>query len=187
MKKAITLLLLLFVCEPWAETTTLLRMGLRELTSESHVIVYAKIGGSRTEWNSERTWIYTVYTIHPLEYLKGQLGPVFELQEPGGELDGLSMTVAGVPKLTVGEEAVLFVWSDRRGRHQLTGFQQGLCPVQTDPHTGAKMVDRVIPLRFAQTTAASDPQVRTTSPLLVDLLYQIRSSAAETPRPPAAQ
>ena len=179
--------ILLFVLLSWSHATratTLLRLDLDDLTTESSAVVYGRIVASRVEWNPGRTLIYTVYTVEPMEYLKGRLGPVFELYEPGGTLDGLQMSVAGVPALSVGQEAILFVWTDPHGQHQVTGFEQGAFPVRADPQTGLRIVDRVARLgsaRVASTVASP------TSRILPQFFDQIRSSAAKARRLEATQ
>jgi len=134
-----------------AGATTLARLDLDDLTGESSAVVHGKIVASRVEWNRDRTLIYTVYSVAPVEYLKGRLGPTFELHEPGGTLDGIQLSVSGVPSFSVGQEAVLFVWTDPRGQHQVTGFEQGVFAVRTDSQTGLKVVDRAIRLGSART------------------------------------
>ena len=184
MKKTASLLFVLWVWGLSAGATTLLRLDLDDLTAESSAVVYGKIVASRVEWNQSRTLIFTVYTVEPMEYLKGRLGPVFELYEPGGTLDGLQMSVAGVPAFSVGQEAILFVWSDPRGQHQVTGFEQGAFPVRADPQTGLKIVDHVARLGSARVASAvASP----TSRLLAQFFNQIRSSAAKASRPEATQ
>ena len=180
---AILLLLLGSVFLPWAEGTTLTRLDLDDLTGESSAVVYGKIVASRVEWNQSKTMIFTVYTVHADQYLKSALGPVFELHEPGGVLDGLGMRVAGVPVFSVGQEAVLFVWTDKHGQHQVTGFEQGSFPIRTDPQTGAKVVDRVVRLGSVRTASASAPP---SSRSLSQFFNQVRASAARA-RADAAQ
>ncbi|MBI4465599.1 MAG: hypothetical protein HY647_12920 [Acidobacteria bacterium] len=187
LKKGLSFLLLSFVWVSAATATALLPMHLDDLTAESPVIAYGKVLASRTEWNNAHTLIYTVYTVQATEYLKGDLGPSFELQEPGGERDGLSMSVAGVPQFRVGQEAVLFLWTDPQGLHQVTGFEQGNLTIQSEPQTGMKMVSRVIPLGSAKTAAPSGVVAPTTSRFLPQLFHQIRSSAAKARQPATNQ
>ena len=184
MKKTAILLFGLLIWSHTAEATTLLRLDLDDLTGESSAVVYGKVIASRVEWNQSRTLIFTVYTVAPTEYLKGRLGPIFELYEPGGTLDGLQMSVAGVPAFSVGQEAILFVWTDPHGQHQVSGFEQGAFPVRADPQTGLKIVDRVARLGSARVVS---PLASPTSRLLAQFFDQIRSSAAKARRPEATQ
>ena len=184
MKKTAILVLVLLIGRLSAGATTLVRLDLDDLTGESSAVVYGKIVASRVEWNRSRTLVYTVYTVLPVEYFKGRLGPVFELYEPGGTLDGLQMSVAGIPSFSVGQEAVLFVWTDPQGQHQVTGFEQGVFPLRADPGTGLKMVERVARLGSARVASA---MASPTSRLLPQFFDQIRSSAAKARRPEATQ
>jgi hypothetical protein len=184
MKRTAILFVVLLGGSLGAGATTLVRLDLDDLAGESSAVVYGRIVASRVEWNQARTLIYTVYTVAPVEYLKGRLGPTFELREPGGTLDGIQLSVGGVPTFSVGQEAVLFVWTDRQGQHQVTGFEQGVFPVRTDPQTGLKVVDRVVRQGSARTaSAAASPSSR----ILLRFFDQIRSSAAKLRRPEANQ
>ena len=179
MKKITFVLFLLLAMGHGALATTLLRMDLDDLTADSHAVVYGKIVASRTEWDKNHTIIYTIYTVQPMDYLKGQLGPSFELQELGGERDGLIMKVPSVPVFNVGEEELLFVWTDDQSRHQVIGFEQGSLEVRTDPQTGLKTVDRAIRLGSAHSAVPEGSLAPTTSRSLPQLFGQIRSSIAK--------
>ena len=179
MKRTAILVVALLSWRFWAGATTLVRLDLDDLTGESSAVVYGKVLASRVEWNQARTLIYAVYTVAPVEYLKGRLGPTFELHEPSGTLDGIQLSVGGVPSFSVGQEAVLFVWTDRQGQHQVTGFEQGAFPVRTDSQTGLKVVDRVVRLGSARiANTAASPSSR----ILTQLFNQIGSSAAKLRR-----
>ena len=176
MKQIVTLLFLCVFFMPHVEGTTLTRLDLDDLTEKSSAVVHGKIVSSRVEWNASRTMIFTVYTVVADQYMKSALGPVFELHEPGGAINGIRLSVPGVPAFSVGQEAVLFVWTDNRGKHQVTGFEQGSFPVRTDPQTGAKTVDRVVRLGSVQTpSAVESPSSRS----LAQFVSQIRASAAK--------
>jgi hypothetical protein len=164
-----------------AIATTLSRMNLDDLTAESPDIVYGKIIASRVEWDQGHTTIQTVYTVQPYDYLKGQLGSTFELEEIGGELDGWRVYVPGVPVFSVGDEEVLFVWTDHRGRHQVIGYEQGAIAVRSDSSTGQRLASRAVRLgsSSSQVSGASGPF---SSLSLSELLAQIRSSIAKTSR-----
>ena len=131
-------------------------LDLNQLTKESSAVVHGRIEASRVEWNTARTRILTVYTVRAERYLKGFLGPTFELTEPGGELHGLAMRISGAPHFRLGEEAVLFVWTDGvRGRQQAIGFEQGVFRVRRDPRTGMKLLSRSAPLQKAGEVTSS--------------------------------
>ena len=65
--------------------------------------------------------IETVAEIRVTETLLGAPSPVVTVRIPGGELDGVVLTVPGAPRLTVGEQVVLFMDDN----DQIVGFNQG--------------------------------------------------------------
>lgn len=187
LRHRVGFLLIAFALTFSARATVYELLALDDLTEESQTVVYGNVLASHVEWNSARTMIYTVYDVQALEYLKGNLGPVFQLHEPGGELEGMAMIVSGVPQFTAGQEAVFFVWTSPQGLRQVTGFEQGNLPVITDPVTGLKSVSRSIPLGSARTPLFLGLQAPVTSRQLPQLLRQIRSSAVRQNQPTANQ
>lgn len=179
MRKITFALMLLFAAALAAPATTLQQMNLDDLTAQSHAVVYGKIVASRAAWDRTHSVIYTFYTVQPIQYLKGQLGSSFELQEMGGELDGLVVRVPSAPVFNLGDEEVLFVWTDALGRHLVIGMEQGAVGVQTDPRTGQKTLNRTIRLGSARATAAGADTGPVTSRLLPQLFDQIRVSVAK--------
>lgn len=172
-------------------STVMLPMFLDDLTGSSQTVVLGTVTSRHAEWSADRRMIYTVYTVAPQEYLKGSLGESFELREPGGELDGEGIYVASVPQFEVGQEAVLFVWTDPAGKHQITAFDQGTVGVVA----GAigKVATRQIPLGSARNEQAASklvdsaaqvaislPNVALSEKSLSGLLNQIRVSVART-------
>jgi hypothetical protein len=178
MRKCLLAFLLLTLSSS-ALATTLTPMYLDDLTAQSQTVVYGAVVAKRVEWDTAHRWIYTIYTVQPSQYLKGNLGAPFELREPGGVLGGIGMKVAGVPQFEVGEEAVFFVWTDPKGYHQVNGFEQGAVSIKTGA-SGAKVASRLIPLDTARSTAAITASQPTTSSMLSRLLDQIRLSIAKT-------
>ena len=181
MRRWLAVLLLALLLPARTSATTLLAMYLDDLTSQSQTVAYGTVVASRVEWDAAHRWIFTIYTVQPSQYLKGHLGASFELREPGGERDGIGMMVPSVPHFDVGAEAVFFVWTDPKGFHQVSGFEQGAVSILTDPATGARTASRMIPLGSARTSAsASSSSAASTSRALPQLLDQIRVSVASS-------
>ena len=153
MRRVKVVLLLFSLAAGLGHGAVMKTLDLDQLTEESDTIVHGRIVAARVEWNRPHTSILTLYTVEADRYWKGFLGASFELAEPGGEVDGLVMHVPGAPRFRVGEEVVLFVWTDDvYGRHQANGYEQGAFRVRKDPESGLRWVSRSAPLR-AQTQA----------------------------------
>ena len=149
--------------------TVMAPMYTDDLTGASQTVVYGAVTAKRVEWDSAHRMIYTIYSVRPYQYLKGGLGGSFELHEPGGEIGDEGMYIASVPKFQVGEEAILFVWTNPAGQHQVTAFEQGTVAVVADPANGAMVAARSIPLG----TAAAGQTAQT----LVDSVDQVQAAA----------
>jgi hypothetical protein len=179
MRKLLACLLFVLISAPFSRATTLLRMDLDDMTAVSNAVVYGKVTASRTEWDQNHSVIYTLYTVQPIQYLKGQLGSSFELQEIGGTLDGLNMRVPSAAEFSVGQEAVIFVWTDQLGRNLVLGMEQGAVGVHTDPQTGQKLLDRSIRVGSARELSVTNAPNIPTSRSLTQFFDQVRVSAAK--------
>jgi hypothetical protein len=180
MKKWLAAFLMVLAVPLGTRATTMEPMYLDDLTAASQTVVYGSVIASRTEWDEGHHMIFTIYTVVPSEYLKGQLGPTFELREPGGERDGMETIIAGVPAFRTGQQVLLFVWTDPRGLHQTTAFEQGAVSIETDSATGAKRASRTIPLGSARGILEVAAAAPATQQILPQLLNQVRASVAKT-------
>lgn len=110
------------------QAATLEHLSLDDLISKSNVIVRARVVSSRSAFRgpvSPSGMIYTFYRLQPTEQWKGSSVPA-EIAVPGGEAQGLRLTIAGAPVLQAGQEYVFFIWVSRSGLAQVIGLTQGL-------------------------------------------------------------
>jgi len=73
-----------------------------------------------------RSTIYTNYKFQVTEVLKGTANAQIDVAVPGGVAQGLREIVSGAPRLQVGTEYVLFLWTSQSGLTQILGLAQGL-------------------------------------------------------------
>ncbi len=112
-----------FLAVSIASAVTLQRLSQDDLTQKSTSIVYATVVDSYTAQHG--SMIYTHYRVQVKENWKGTQ-QITEVMLPGGVLNGLRQTFAGVPALTPGNTYVMFLWAGPVGAPQLTGLTQGL-------------------------------------------------------------
>jgi len=140
MKSKLVLLWGLFLAGAAASAGTIIALDLKALTQRAEVIVLGRCLESSVRWNAERTRIYTDWTVAVDQAIKGApVGKVI-VRQLGGELEGKGMIVAGVNRLTLGEEVVLFLGPAEDSARRIVGLSQGRFTVQTDPQTGRKQV-----------------------------------------------
>lgn len=162
--KALKVLALLAAVSIACTAATLKMMSLDQMADESQTVVHGRVVASRAEWNSAHTSIVTVYTVKADRYLKGALGATFELTQLGGQVGNLAMQAPGAPHFRVGEEVVLFVWTDGvERRHQAIGFEQGVFRVRTDS-SGVKSVNRNVPAARSGEFVPSDLSAKRPEP-----------------------
>ncbi|HLH44313.1 MAG TPA: hypothetical protein VKV74_15090 [Bryobacteraceae bacterium] len=136
---------------PAAQATTLERLSLSDLIAKSTSIVHARVTGSNCAMVGAD--VYTYYQLQVSEVLKAGGSPAQSLQMavPGGAAMGVRQLVPGAPKVTIGGDYVLFLWTSRSGLTQVIGLSQGLFRMTQDsagnailvrPVSEAPMVDK---------------------------------------------
>lgn len=122
-----------FVFAATASATTVVRLSLKDLAKKSDAIVLARVDDqvSRYEQNKE---IYTYYTLHVLEPVKGAKGEqTITIRQLGGIVDNIASVVPGMPRFKNGEEVVVFLTQkDATGYPWVMGLEQGKYTVIQD-------------------------------------------------------
>ena len=143
-------LLCLAACLRPLPAAILERLSLDELSQQSTAVVRAKVVGSYAEFRG--SMIYTHWKLQVVDRWKGLDRSTMEVLIPGGRTRELHQDVAGAPKLLIGKEYLLFLWTSRSGSTYITGLSQGLFEmgknaanewVASRPASGEPMLDRV--------------------------------------------
>ena len=137
--------LLVFTPVAALRATTVIAPTFNELVAESEVIARVEVTAVRPAWveSPQGRIIKTFVTFRVVRALKGT--PTADLTLPflGGELDGETMRVSGMPRFTVGQKDIVFL-SDTRGVQfsPLVGLMHGRYRVQTDAATSRDYIAR---------------------------------------------
>ena len=177
-----SLILGLAASAPRVAATTVARLDTRELVRESHEIVIGEVRGTRSYWDAPRRRMLTDVSVRVTQRLKGRGGDTVVLTQLGGELDGVRVSVPGAPSFVVGEEALVFVWRDGRGRAQVDALGQGKFDLRADPTTGEKLVSRPLPglaIHDLTTLEAAPPDRAVPKLYLRDFVRVIERAVAE--------
>jgi hypothetical protein len=113
---------------------------LDELTGEADLIVHARVIRVDARQAPGTRRVERVVTLDVVRALKGSPGEAVQLVLPGGTYGRYRTVVPGVPDVSEGEEAVLFLRPSPSGATHLVGFSQGVLRVRIDPSTGQRMV-----------------------------------------------
>lgn len=169
---------------PPARATQVVHLDTRALTLGSSDIVIGQVEAVTPRWNAARTKILTEVTLRVSRTLKGERERIV-LTQLGGTLGDVRTTVPGCPSFAVGEEALLFVWRDARGRAQVNGLAQGKFDIRRDPATGERVVQRSAPgmaVREVRRLGLVRPDEPPTPLRLDDLVREIERTLAEQDR-----
>lgn len=136
---------LVFTSGAALRATTVIAPTFNELVAESEVIARVEVTAVRPTWveSPQGRIIKTFVSFRVVRALKGT--PAAELTLPflGGELDGETMRVSGMPRFTIGQKDIVFL-SDTRGVQfsPLVGLMHGRYRVQTDAATSRDYIAR---------------------------------------------
>lgn len=164
-----------------SHASTLVHFDTAQLTQASDQIVIGKVESVRSYWGTGRRTILTDAVVRVNDTLKGEVAATVVITQLGGEVDGVKVAVAGCPAFQAGEEAVLFLAHGRSDQIQLTGLAQGKFEIETDPGTGARLVQRRTPgfaIREARALGRADiaPPRRGAAVPLQSLLDEIHDA-----------
>ena len=121
-----------------AASTTLIRMGTKDLAKKASAIFYGVVDAVDEGWDERKTKIYTTAKFTVREVLKGDLDGEVIVKALGGRADGIAMMVPASPRFKKGQEAVMFLWQNSEGDYFVLGMVQGKKNVVSDPASSAK-------------------------------------------------
>ncbi len=117
------------------------KMSSKDMTEVSTAVLYGKCKKIKSEWNENKSAIYTYITIAPEEYIKGNLGSEVVVAVPGGRVDNMLYEVSETPFFNVDEDVVAFIWTSPKGKHLITGGSQGKIKIEKEAKTGKRFVN----------------------------------------------
>jgi hypothetical protein len=125
-----SVVLSLLVCALSISGATLERLTLDEMSSKATGVVRGKVVSSSAAMHGAT--VYTHYRVQVSEVWKGANQQTVDVMLPGGMMNGVRQSFAGVPQLNPGDEYVMFLWTGKSGNTQLLGLTQGLFTVSQD-------------------------------------------------------
>ena len=129
--------------------TLVVKKTVEDLTYEADSILIGKVKEMESQWNSERTLIYTYVAVCVTEYVKR----IPEMKEPkqiivkvlGGEVGDIALKASDTPEFTEGEELFLFLRLEELPVFRVAGLFQGKYTIE-DGKVKNKVLEREIPL-----------------------------------------
>ncbi|OGJ89091.1 MAG: hypothetical protein A2268_08825 [Candidatus Raymondbacteria bacterium RifOxyA12_full_50_37] len=133
--KTILCALLAIACVPWIHATSMFIAGLDELSTESEMIVQAKVTSTVTQWTKDNTQIVTYIRANIVDDLiSDKEDNEIILAQPGGKVGVVTMEIEGTTTYKVGDDNILFLRKDPSmpGTWQTIGLYQGKYKIYKD-------------------------------------------------------
>lgn len=114
---------------------------LKQLALDSDVILSGKVLTQSSDWNKDKSRIYTTVTIEVDEYLKGNINELsIKVKHPGGEVDNVGELYSHMPKFSNDEEVLLFTKMNEDGNnYKVVNGEEGKLTIYSDQKTGEKI------------------------------------------------
>ena len=158
------------------QAVTLEKLSLPDMAQVSTAIVRARITGIYGA--AQGPLIYTHYQLQVAERWKGAEAATLDIVVPGGTANGLRQSFAGTPKLIVGREYVLFLWTGPSGRTHITGLSQGVFNLANDAQ-GQTVASRAASAEVMLDSAGRPAHEDAVTLKLTDLRNQVSRALAE--------
>jgi hypothetical protein len=138
---AICLALVVFDLGATTNATVLKKLTEAEMASRAQRILIGRCTSVRSEWNEDRTKIFTYVTVSPENSLKGnQDSDEIVVKQLGGIVGDTGMHVEGSSIFEKDDEVFLYLERDREGFQRVVGFSQGMFTIKTDANSGKKVL-----------------------------------------------
>ncbi len=171
------------LCVPQAASGATVRlMTLDSLIQESNVVIYGRVLGSRSVWDSTTQTIWTQTEFAVLDATKGASPRTVLVTEPGGIIGDVGQLFPGVPRFEANQEVVLFLYHASGNRLRVMGLLQGVYHVEQDHTTGERLARPAIMQREKVYEDGNVKGSRLNSgspaPRLAEFLFFIRQKAS---------
>jgi hypothetical protein len=124
-----------------AGATTFVGLNERTLTRSADAVVIGTVRRIETVGSSDGA-ISTLVTLEIERTLKGSVGRIVTLKQPGGRLGERAEWIAASPTFTNGERQLVFLSAHGDGTARTTAFGMGQFLVVPHPRTGVPMAER---------------------------------------------
>jgi hypothetical protein len=106
--------------------STVLSLGLQELVQRSELIVLGICEEMSSTWNKDRNAVFSYIRVIPEKCLKGSHFPTkITIEQLGGIVDNVSMTVVGEARFVEGERVILMLRKSSETCYRIIGLSQG--------------------------------------------------------------
>lgn len=130
-----------------AQATTMLFLTREELTIRSDVVARVRVGKATVSESDDGKMIVTRTELQVTKLLKGKVDGLLVVQQLGGTLRGKTQKIVGDGQLRQGEDAVVFLRRDEKGKTYLTALALSVYHVD-DRGIARRYVDDMVFMKY---------------------------------------
>ncbi len=109
----------------FAAASDLPRLSFNEMTDSSELVVSGTVTRTWADWDPDHKYIWTHYELAVSATHKGMAGQTVDIAEPGGQVNGMGMSISGAAGYAVGEKVLVFLSRMPNGYLRTAGLGQG--------------------------------------------------------------
>jgi len=130
---------------------------LKHLAKEADLIVSGKISRQKSNWNANKTRIYTEATLQVNDYLKGNNKQnTVTIVYPGGEVGGIGEFYTHMPRLKNDEDVLVFLKKEKKGNnYKIFDGENGKINIIRNAKTGEEVTSSNIKISYLKTQIKS--------------------------------
>lgn len=135
------LILILTACFSTGVFSQSIQTKMKELSENSDIILEGKVIQKKSNWNENKTRIYTNVTLQVDDYLKGNQGnKTIVVTTPGGEVGEIGELYSHVANFNNNEDVLVFVKEDKKNKnYKVLNGEEGKMTLYNDKITGEKV------------------------------------------------
>ena len=115
-----------------------LQVQLKDLSKEAEIILAGTVTQQTSNWNEDKSKIYTIATIKVEEYIKGTIpGNTVSVKYLGGEVGEVGEIYSHMPRFITKEEVLVFLQKDKKtNEYKVCSGEDGKISLIIDPQSG---------------------------------------------------
>ncbi len=132
---------LLSICLQFNSYSQTTQSRIKNLSENSDIILEGKVVQKKSNWNENKTRIFTEVTLRVDEYLKGNnVNKSIVVTTPGGEVGEVGELYTHMPRFNNDENVLVFVKEDKKDKsYKVLNGEDGKMTLYNDKITGEKV------------------------------------------------
>jgi hypothetical protein len=124
------------------------QQAIDQIARKADVIAVGRVTSMQSEWNADKSRIFTRVTLSVDQYLKegSASSKTITVFTPGGEVGDVGEIYTHVPTFRRNEEVVVFLKKNDAAGYRVAAGMQGKYVIEKDPQTGQSIVAGKYPL-----------------------------------------